>query len=65
MKSNHRLLFVMYLGAGILSLALLLAIPLFSLEMSNWMLIMFPLLAVIWFANAFVHWRQMKRKVMS
>ncbi|WP_215144526.1 hypothetical protein [Exiguobacterium qingdaonense] len=65
MKSNHRLLFVMYLGAGILSLALLLAIPLFNLEMSNWMLIMFPLLAVIWFANAFVHWRRMKRKVMS
>ncbi|MBQ6459074.1 MULTISPECIES: hypothetical protein [unclassified Exiguobacterium] len=65
MKSNHRLLFVMYLGAGILSLALFLAIPLFYIERSNWMNVMFPLLTIIWFANALVHWKQMTRKVMS
>ncbi|MCA0982203.1 MULTISPECIES: hypothetical protein [Exiguobacterium] len=61
MKSNHRLLFVMYLGAGILSLALFLAIPLFHIERSNWMNVMFPLLTIIWFANAFIHWKRMKR----
>ncbi|MGE6492706.1 hypothetical protein ACQKD4_13515 [Exiguobacterium sp. NPDC077395] len=61
MKSNHRLLFVMYLGAGILNLALFLAIPLFHIERSNWMNVMFPLLTIIWFANALVHWGQMKR----
>ncbi|WP_214786079.1 hypothetical protein [Exiguobacterium sp. s183] len=61
MKSNHRLLFVMYLGAGILSLALFLAIPLFYIERSNWMNVMFPLLTIIWFANAFVHWRGIKQ----
>ena len=65
MKSNHRLLFFMYLGAGILSLVLFLAIPLFYIERSNWMNVMFPLLTIIWFANALVHWKQMTRKVMS
>ncbi|MCV9901227.1 hypothetical protein OKS35_13950 [Exiguobacterium sp. N5] len=55
MKSNHRLLFFMYLGAGILSLVLFLAISLFYIERANWMNVMFPLLAIIWFANAFVH----------
>jgi len=65
MKSNHRILFFMYLGAGILNLALFLAISWFHIERANWMNVMFPLLTIIWFANAFVHWRQMKRKVVS
>ena len=61
MKSNHRLLFVMYLGAGILSLTLFLAIPLLYIERSNWMNVMFPLLTIIWFANAFIYWKRMKQ----
>lgn len=42
MKSNHRLLFVMYRGAGILSLSLFLAIPLFHIELANWMNVHVP-----------------------
>lgn len=61
MRAKHRRLFLMYLSVGLLNIVLLLMMPLFQIESSTWMLVMFPLLTIIWFANAFVQWKQMNK----
>ncbi len=65
MRAKHRRLFLMYLSVGLLNIVLLLMMPLFQNESSTWMLVMFPLLTIIWFANAFVHWRHMKQETIQ
>ncbi|OGX78711.1 hypothetical protein A6395_10615 [Exiguobacterium sp. SH31] len=61
MRTKHRRLFLMYLSVGLLNIGLLLMMPLFQIESSTWMIVMFPLLTIIWFVNAFVQWKQMKK----
>ncbi|WP_035386766.1 hypothetical protein [Exiguobacterium aurantiacum] len=61
MRTKHQRLFFLYLGAGLLNIGLLLLMPFLQVESTTWMFIMFPLLTVIWFANAFVQWKQMKK----
>lgn len=61
MINKQRRLFYLYLGAGLLNIGLLLLLPFLEMERSTWMFVAFPLLTVIWFANAFIQWKQMKR----
>lgn len=61
MRTKHQRLFFLYLGAGLLNIGLLLMMLFSQIESSTWMFVMFPILTIIWFANAFVQWKQMKK----
>ena len=65
MSQKHRILFILYLSVGILNTGLLLLIPIFNLDVSPYLFGLYVALALVWFANAYLHLKHSKQKADS